>query len=217
MSEFAELTPVEARVLGALLEKEMTTPEYYPLTLNALVNACNQKNNRDPITAYAEAEVSGALADLRAKGLLLELSGVGHRVPKYSQRLMERLNLGRREHALLCELLLRGPQTLGELRARAERIHAFSDLEEIESCLCRLAERQEGALVRRMPRQAGTKEERWAQLLGGQPTWPEEAAVAAPTPRGDRVAALEEQIVGLRAEVAALREEFRNFRRQFES
>jgi uncharacterized protein YceH (UPF0502 family) len=134
------LDEVEVRVLGALMEKSATTPEYYPLTLNALVAACNQKNNRDPVTAYGEAEVKAAVDRLRGRGLCLETTGSGHRVAKYSERLAERLNLGRRESALLCELMLRGPQTPGELRSRAQRMYDFPGLEEVEGVLRRLAQ-----------------------------------------------------------------------------
>src|SRR5712692_8441426 len=141
------LHPVEARVLGSLLEKEITTPEYYPLTLNALVNACNQKSNRDPLVSYDEDTVKRALESLRMKGLVLEITGGGNRVPKHGQRFSEALNLGRRELAILCELMLRGPQTSGELRSRTERLHEFTDLTEVESCLKGLMERDPNPLV----------------------------------------------------------------------
>ena len=126
------LHPVEARVLGSLIEKEITTPEYYPLSLNALVNACNQKSNRDPAVSYDEETVLQALELLRNKGLVTTITGAGSRVPKYSHRFSEKLNLGRREIAILCELMLRGPQTVGELRTRGERLHRFNDLTEVE-------------------------------------------------------------------------------------
>src|ERR1022692_3418428 len=134
------LHPAEVRVLGALLEKEITTPEYYPLTVNALVNACNQKSNRDPVVNYEEEVVQQALAVLRHKGLAVRISGTGHRVEKYGHSLGERLNLGRRESAVLCVLMLRGPQTVGELRGRTERLYNFDDLESVENTLHRLAE-----------------------------------------------------------------------------
>ena len=133
------LHPTEVRVLGALVEKEITTPEYYPLTLNALVNACNQKSSREPVVNYGEDTVSQALTLLRNKGLGLRITGAGHRVEKYGHTLGEKLNLGRREMALLCVLMLRGPQTVGELRGRTERMHDFEDLEEVERCLEALA------------------------------------------------------------------------------
>ena len=134
------LHPVEVRVLGSLLEKEITTPEYYPLSLNALVNACNQKSNRDPAVSYDDATVEHALSTLRDKGLLLAISGSGSRVQKYGHRISEKLNLGRPELAVLCELMLRGPQTLGELRTRAERMHPFDDLDQVQSVIDRLPE-----------------------------------------------------------------------------
>ena len=130
----------EVRVLGSLLEKEITTPEYYPLSLNALLNACNQKSNRDPIVHFDEETLERALYTLREKGLLVSITGAGSRVPKYSHRISEKLNLGRRELAILCELMLRGPQTLGELRTRAERMHPFGDLAEVESVLDHMPE-----------------------------------------------------------------------------
>jgi uncharacterized protein len=135
------LHPVEIRVLGSLLEKEVTTPEYYPLTLNALVNACNQKSSRDPVVNYEEEAVQQALALLRHKGLAVRISGAGHRVEKYAHSLGERLNLGRRESAVLCVLMLRGPQTAGELRGRTERMHEFTEIADVEHCLESLAQR----------------------------------------------------------------------------
>src|SRR5271156_1780022 len=158
------LDPVEARVLGSLLEKEITTPEYYPLSLNALLNACNQKSNRDPMVHFDEETVDRVLDVLRDKGLLLNITGAGSRVPKYGHRLSEKLNLGRREMAVLCELMLRGPQTLGELRTRAERMHPFDDLAEVESVLDRMPE-----LAVKLPRRPGEKEARYAHLLSGAP------------------------------------------------
>src|SRR5712691_8471887 len=133
------LHSIEVRVLGALLEKEITTPEYYPLTLNALVNACNQKSSREPVVNYEEDTALHALSLLRGKGLAVKISGVGHRVEKYGHTLGEKLNLGRREVAVLCVLMLRGPQTVGELRGRTERMHTFEDLDEVERCLEALA------------------------------------------------------------------------------
>ena len=141
MTGVEALHPTEVRVLGALVEKEITTPEYYPLTLNALVNACNQKSSREPVVNYGEDTVSQALTLLRNKGLGVRITGAGHRVEKHGHTLGEKLNLGRREMALLCVLMLRGPQTVGELRGRTERMHDFGDLEEVERCLEALAAR----------------------------------------------------------------------------
>ena len=204
------LHPVEARVLGSLIEKEITTPEYYPLSLNALVNACNQKSNRDPAVSYDEETVLQALELLRNKGLITTITGAGSRVPKYSHRFSEKLNLGRREIAILCELMLRGPQTVGELRTRGERLHRFNDLTEVESLLDRMAE-----FVVRLPRRPGEKESRYAHLLSG----PVDAAAepdAEPVHRADRVGALEAEVDRLRGEFDQLKAQFAEFRRQFE-
>src|SRR6476469_520565 len=157
------LDPVEVRVLGALIEKEATTPEYYPLSLNALVNACNQKSNRFPVVDYDEETVKDAIERLRAKRLAMVIIGSG-RVTKYSQSVSEHLNLGRRELAALCILLLRGPQTLGELKDRADRIFSFGDLEEAERTLDKLAEWPSCPLAKKQPRQPGQKEARYAHL-----------------------------------------------------
>lgn len=210
------LDAAEARVLGVLIEKEIATPEYYPLTLNALVNACNQKSNRDPVVDYDEATVEQALDGLRRKKLAATLSGAGMRVPKHRQLISEALNLGRRELALLCELMLRGPQTVGELHSRAERLHRFDGVEEVAGCLERLIGREPEPLAIRLPRRPGTKESRYAHLLCG-----EVAADAAPEPPPrpagqDRFAALEAEISELRREIDELKRELAQFRKQFE-
>ena len=197
------LHAAEVRVLGALIEKDMTTPEYYPLTLNALVNACNQKSSREPVVNYDESTVSQALALLRNKGLGVRITGAGHRVEKYGHTLGEKLNLGRREMALLCVLMLRGPQTVGELRGRTERMHSFGDLDEVERCLESLAERDPDPLVTRMPR------DRWAHLLAGAPQ--QEAAEPAASPDG-----LEARVAALEREIERLQQQFAGFRKQFE-
>ncbi len=199
------LDPVEVRVLGSLLEKEITTPEYYPLTLNALVNACNQKSNREPTTSYDEEQVLTALETLRSKKLSTKVTGTGLRVPKYTHRFSEALNLGRRETALLCVLMLRGQQTVGELRDRAERMHDFADLAEAESCLQRLAEREPYPLVTKLPRQPGMKEPRYAHLLSGEP---EVQAQFSPEPRSS----LEDRLSNMEAQVSLLRDEIENLK-----
>jgi len=207
------LHPVEARVLGSLLEKEITTPEYYPLSLNALVNACNQKSNRDPVVNFDDVIVEQALRSLRDKGLLLTVTGAGSRVPKYGHRISEKLNLGRPELAILCELLLRGQQTLGELRNRAERMHPFDDLQQVESVIERLPE-----LIVKLPRRPGEKESRYAHLLCGEPEV-QEAQPELEVPalaRADRIGALEAEIAQLRSELEDLRQQFAVFRKQFE-
>jgi len=198
------LHPTEVRVLGALLEKDITTPEYYPLTLNALVNACNQKSSREPVVNYSEEIVTEAVASLQHRGLALRISGAGHRVEKYGHRLGEKLNLGRREQALLCVLMLRGPQTVGELRGRTERMHDFADLEEVERVLESLQSREPEALV------APVARGRWVQLLGG----PFEES-AEPAATGVRTP-LEERVEALEREVAEMRQQLESFRRQFE-
>ena len=205
----------EVRVLGSLLEKEITTPEYYPLSLNALLNACNQKSNRDPVVQFEEETVERVLYTLRDKGLLLNITGAGSRVLKYGHRLSEKLNLGRRELALLCELMLRGPQTLGELRTRADRMHHFDDTAEVESVLDRLPE-----LVTKLPRRPGEKEARYAHLLSGTPavetSSPEYATAATAPHRSDRIAELEAEVAQLRDELENLKQQFAGFQKQFE-
>lgn len=160
-----DLNAVEQRVLGALIEKEMSTPEYYPLSLNALVNACNQKNNREPVMQLVESDVLNAIEVMRHKGIAFEHSGREHRVPKYSQGLGQKLNLGNKDLAILCVLLCRGPQTPGELRGRTQSLHSFEDLDAVLSALSRLAGKDQ-PLVQELPRVPGTKESRWTHLLG---------------------------------------------------
>lgn len=199
------LDAVEVRVLGALIEKEATTPEYYPLSLNALVNACNQKSNRDPVVSFDEETVEDAILRLREKKLALTITGSG-RVNKYAQRISETLNLGRRELAVLCTLLLRGPETLGEIKDRSERMFAFADSEEAESVLTRLSELPTGALVTKLPRQPGQKEARYTHLLAGEPVL-DVAAEPTSTPP-TRVGQLEQELQRLRAEFDDLKNRF---------
>jgi uncharacterized protein YceH (UPF0502 family) len=209
------LDSVEVRVLGALLEKEITTPEYYPLSLNALVNACNQKSNRDPAVHYDDATVEDALERLRNEGLLTTVTGAGSRVPKYGHRISDKLNLGRRELAILCELMLRGPQTLGELRGRTERLHKFDDTTEVEAVI----EQHMTELVVKLPRRPGEKESRYAHLLSGESAvsaGSEETPHIEASHRTDRIATLESEIALLRSEVDALKQQFAEFRKQFD-
>jgi uncharacterized protein YceH (UPF0502 family) len=201
---------VEARVLGALIEKEATTPEYYPLSLNALVNACNQKSNRNPVVSYDEDTVDDATLRLREKKLALLVIGSG-RVNKYSQRISETLNLGRKELAVLCTLLLRGAQTLGEIRDRSERIFAFEDLEETERTLEKMAEWPGVALTRKQERHPGQKESRYVHLLCGEPT-----AEAAPLAETEAAAGGPSRIMLLEQEVKELRGELADLKRRFE-
>jgi uncharacterized protein YceH (UPF0502 family) len=213
-----ELNDVEIRVLGSLIEKEMTTPEYYPLSLNALVNACNQKSNREPVVNYDEETVRKSLETLRAKGLAMIHSGRDVRVPKFAQRLSAALNLGNREMALLGVLLLRGPQTAGELKDRAHRAHPFDDLESVEACLRRLAESEPKPLVVKLERQPGTRESRYAHLLGDHVAANPAANPEAAAPAGAGApAALAERVAAIEAELATLKREFKEFRRQFEN
>ena len=216
------LDEAEARVLGALIEKQVTTPEYYPLTLNALTAACNQKNNRHPVVSYDEATVELAVESLRQKNLAYLFYGAGSRVPKYKHVAAENLGLSPPELALMCVLLLRGPQTLGELRERAGRLHEFTGLEEAEATLNALASREDEPLVAKLPRQPGQKEARYAHLLSGevveQPAEREPAAPRSAAQRtdGDRVARLEQEVGALRSDLDALRREFADFRKQFD-
>ena len=200
------LDAAEVRVLGALLEKEATTPEYYPLSLNALINACNQKSNRDPVVEYDDSIVSDAIEGLRHKQCAFIITGNG-RVVKYSQRISETLNLGRRELATLCTLLLRGPQTLGEIKDRSERMFAFADSAEAETVLEKMADWPGGGLVKKLPRQPGHKEARYAHLLAGEPAMeavPEHPVALPPS----RVTQLETELNQLRAEFNELKQRF---------
>jgi hypothetical protein len=214
------LNEVGARVLGALLEKEITTPDYYPLSLNSLVNACNQKSNRDPVMNLDEESVRDALRTLHDNSLARSVSAADSRVTKYEHRLQEAFNFDRREAALFCELLLRGPQTPGELRTRAERMHRFDDLSEAQSALQRLMNR-EPPLVRVLARQAGTKESRYMHLLSGEGT-PVGSTAGRELPESlerekmDGLSRLSSEVGELRRDVAELKQQFAAFRKQFE-
>jgi len=215
-----KLNEIEVRVLGSLAEKEITTPDYYPLSLNAVINACNQKSNRDPVMALDESVVTQALDSLNEKSLAGQVSSADSRVPKYAHRLQEVFNFDRREMAVLCVLLLRGPQTPGELRGRAERMYKFDDLIVVESALRHLMERGP-PLVKKLGRQPGTKESRYAHLLAGDVEgWiaPAEAPPVAATDGQDeqRITRLETEVESLRTEIAALRQQLEEFRKQFE-
>jgi uncharacterized protein YceH (UPF0502 family) len=209
--------------LGSLVEKQVTTPEYYPLTLNSLTLACNQKNNRTPVTSYGETEVAQALETLREKNLAYVFYGSTSRVPKYKHVLPEVMHLSAAELALICVLLLRGPQTPGELATRAFRLHEFSGLEEIDSTLNSLIAREPDALVKRLPRQPGQKEVRYAHLLSGEPvveTFADAAPASAASRRrggdAERVEKLEHDVVALTMEVRKLQLQFEEFKKQFE-
>ncbi len=214
------LTETEVRVLGSLIEKDITTPEYYPLSLNALVNACNQKSNRDPVMQLDEDAVRDALEGLQEQRMAGPARGADSRVTKYEQRLQEVFNFSRPEIALLCVLLLRGPQTPGELRGRAERMHRFEALEDVQSALQKLMQR-EPPLAKVLPRQPGTKESRYAHLLAGdvveaeKPTQASAAVVRNPA-EAERIARLEEEVADLQREIAGVKDQLERFRRQFD-
>ena len=205
-----QLSEIEIRVLGSLIEKDITTPDYYPLSLNALGNACNQKNNREPVMTLDENSLRDALSSLQDKRLAGPASGADSRVPKYEHRLQEVFNLDRREIAVLCVLLLRGPQTPGELRGRSDRMYRFEALEDVQSALQKLMDRQP-PLVRILPRQPGTKESRYQHLLGGEPG-PDLAtyvinssAQPSRNPDEQRIARLEAAVASLKSDVEELR------------
>jgi uncharacterized protein len=214
------LSEIEARVLGALVEKEITTPDYYPLSLNALVNACNQKSNREPFMNLDEDAVRRALRSLNELALARSASSADSRVAKYEHRLQEAYNFTRHETAILCELLLRGPQTPGELRSRAERMHRFDDLGVVHSTLNRLMERQP-PLVKMLARQPGTKEVRYAHLLSGDveaqgPPPASPTIITSISVDEERIERLENGVAGLRNDIADLKRQLAEFRKEFE-
>jgi uncharacterized protein YceH (UPF0502 family) len=210
-----ELTLHETRVIGCLIEKAITTPDQYPLSLNALTNACNQKSNRDPVLELDEATVQGVVDRLIARFLVTEQRGYGSRVSKFEHRLCNTsfgtLNFSPQELAIVCELFLRGPQTPGELRSRASRLARFSDVTEVEAALEALASREDGPFVVRLAREPGKRESRYAHLFSGEvageseaPAGPRAAEPAVPM-HSERMGQLEERIAGLEAEVAELK------------
>ena len=214
------LNDAEVRVLGALMEKESTTPDYYPLSLHALINACNQKSNRDPVMNLDEPSVREALDSLNRKGLAGPTSTAESRVTKYEHRIGEVFNLGRRENALLGVLLLRGPQTPGELRGRAERMHRFDALGEVQSTLQRMIEFTP-PLVKMLPRQPGTKESRYPHLLSGdveswEPAAVSEQSVAGASAAGERITTLEAQVASLQEDVDRLQQQMAEILKRFE-
>lgn len=216
-----KLTAVEVRVLGSLIEKEITTPEYYPLTLNALVNACNQISNRDPVVSFDDKTVARALEDLREKKLVWMVTGAG-RVPKYEHRFAEALKLAEQELAVLCVLMLRGPQTVGEIRGRTGRLYEFKELEEVELTLQALMS-AELPLVVKLPRQPGTKESRYAHLLSGEVQIEErevapriEPAVIEVRQENEKIAKLEEELAQVQIDLSELKQQFVDFKKQFE-
>lgn len=217
-----DLSAEECRVLGSLLEKDLATPEYYPLSLNALVNACNQKSSRDPVVSYDEGMVHAALELLRRRGLVAFVQVSGSRVEKYRHRVSEQLNLTRGELALATSMLLRGPQTAAELRQNTARLHPFEEIDVVLHCLQKLAEKEPEPLTLLLPRLPGTKEPRWAHLFSGAPDLdaiaashvadtgdpPDEALIA-------RVDVLESQVATLREEMHELRQSLDALRREW--
>jgi len=219
----AFLTEPEVRVLGCLVEKEITTPEYYPLSLNSLTTACNQKTNREPVVAYTERTVAEVVESLRDKNLAILATGRNDRATKYDNYFADTYHLSPAEAAVMCVLMLRGPQTPGEIKSRTERLFDFKELAEVEAALEGLAARESGALVVKLPRQPGRKEHRYLHLLCGPPS-PE--MMEAGTPTGEHTGSLcteketidrlEQEIIELRGEMQALREQFAEFKNQFE-
>jgi uncharacterized protein len=219
------LNEIEARVLGSLIEKQITTPEYYPLTLNALTNACNQKSNREPVVSFSEGVVTQALESLREKNLAYVFYGSTSRVPKYKHMMPEVLHLNQREVALLCVLMLRGAQTLGELKERTGRLSDFTTLGEVEETLNSLSVREEQPLVVKLARQPGQKEARYVHLLAGdyvadqltEETSSENKPAQRRAVSDERLLKLEGEVETLRAEMTELRRQLEDFIKQFES
>jgi uncharacterized protein len=216
------LNEIEVRVLGSLIEKQITTPEYYPLTLNSLTAACNQKNNRNPVTSFSESDIDEALNTLREKNLAYVFHGSTSRVPKYKHVVPEVMHLSPPEVAAMCVLMLSGPQTMGEIRTRGYRLYEFSGLEEVEETLRGLAAREDEPLAMKLPRQAGQKDARFVHLLSGAPDI-DAMSESAPAERAsrrtldnDRVTALEQKVEALTQQVAGLAEQFEAFKKQFE-
>ena len=210
------LNAVEVRVAGALIEKDLTTPDVYPLTLNSLLQACNQLSNREPVVAFDEAMVREAVDSLREKRLMRVVSGAEHRVLKYKHVFPEALQVTPPELALLCVLMLRGPQTLGELRGRTGRLHPFTDLAEVETTLQGLMARTQPPLLRHLPRQPGQKEARYVHVLMGTEAMEEPAPGLREPSENERIARLEAACISLREEISELRRQFDEFRKAFE-
>ena len=214
------LNDVEARILGVLSEKEMSTPDYYPLTLNALVNACNQKTNRDPVMDLDEATVSEALARMRTDRLVWQVKTQGSRALKYQHNMKDVSDLSNRALALLCELLLRGPQTAGELRIRTARMTDFAGVSAVEHALKKLGEHEKGPFVKQLPRQPGQKELRYIHLLSDMemnaPDLPADTETTGHSQEPSRIEALEARVASLEAELEEIRKAFLEFKQAFE-
>jgi len=218
------LNEIEVRVVGSLIEKQLTTPEYYPLTLNALLHACNQISNRDPVVSFDEKTVAQALESLREKNLAYVFYGSDSRVPKYKHVIPEIFHISQPEVAVLCVLLLRGPQTIGELRGRTGRMYEFTDLAEVEATLDKLARREDEPLVAKLPRQPGKKDSRYAHLLSGEIEVEEiqvrsprgEPAILEVRAENEKLSRLEAEVGQLRSDLTELRQEFEQFKKQFD-
>ncbi|HEX4945945.1 MAG TPA: YceH family protein [Blastocatellia bacterium] len=221
------LNEYEVRVLGALIEKKITTPEYYPLTLNAIINACNQKSSRDPVVSYDESIVQKALTSLREKKLVYVFSGADARVAKYGHLFPEAMDLSHAETAIMCVLMLRGAQTPGELRTRTASLYNFDSLVDVELALQSLMDDdiRKDPLVVKLPRQPGTKESRYAHLLSGEVNLEQLPVIAAPRPtssssaaavNAERLATLEAEVASLKEQLTALQQQFVEFKKQFE-
>ncbi len=216
------LNEIEVRILGCLIEKEFTTPDYYPLTLNSLVNACNQKSNRNPVVSYEETSVVRGLDGLSEQGLSEKIYKADSRVPKYQHLFIKKFNLSHREIAVLCRLMLRGPQTIGEIRGHSDRIYKFNDLNEVEEVLNGLMDREQPMLIK-LPRQIGRKESRYMHYLSGEPdikeserTVPEEGATLQVRAENERITKLENELAALHEAFNDLKQEFSEFKSQFE-
>lgn len=225
----ATLNPVEIRVLGALIEKQLSTPEYYPLSLNALINACNQLSNREPVVSYDEETALKALDALRKKGLVRAISGPDMRVPKYAHSVEDFFNLAIQEIAVLCVLMLRGAQTIGEIRGRSGRLYEFADLSEVELTIQGLVDRSPQALVIKLARQPGTKESRYSHLLGGmveveqkinekvnEKIFDTHQAEKISSNENERISKLEKEVEELKEQLLKISQEFSEFKKQFE-
>ena len=217
------LNEIEVRVVGSLIEKQLATPDYYPLTMNALINACNQISNREPVVSYDEATVTQAIDSLRQKNIVYIFYGSDSRVPKYKQMLTELFHLSAPETAVMCVLMLRGPQTTGELRGRTARLYEFADLPEVQATLETLIARDDPAIVIKLPRQAGQKDARYAHLLAGEVSIAEpsstprrERAVSESAAGNERLSQLESEVATLRQELSDLQKQFDEFKKQFE-
>ena len=219
----ALLSQVEARVLGSLIEKQITTPAYYPLTLAALTAACNQKSNRNPVTALNEQDVARAILTLRDKHLAWETAEAGARVMKYSHNLSQHFEFSDQQLAVVCELMLRGPQTGGELRTHCERMHPLGDIAQTEAVLQSLIDYPDSPLATKLPREPGRRENRFTHLLCGEVVLPPESLKPQPEPatlavraENERLTTLEDEVQKLRTEVDALHHQFAEFSKQFE-